>query len=261
MSRNKLVELRKAIRSNIKTVIDYISLNHIFRGNNISTYVPATTICMFCGSCSNNITKEHVIPRWIFEKDPHKFFDITLNGQSQTYNKTTVPACQRCNGELLSSLEYYVKELFRTVDLDNNRFSVDELQNLIRWLEIIDYKFQIVNITKKFLSPKNGQHIPYLKDFPLYMLLPNRNYSPSQVKSNIRQALRRISIKNKQRHLNSLVVFKTSNRGFHFFHTINDFIFLELPQFGIALFYFYIKTFEDENDCHKEAMKIIDEVY
>lgn len=215
---------------------------------------------MFCGS-ANNITREHVIPRWIFEKDPRKFFDITLNGHSQIYNKTTIPACQRCNAELLSSLERYVKELFRTVDLENSRFSIDELQNVILWLEIIDYKFQIVNITKKFLSPKNGQHIPYLKDFPLYMLLPNRNYSPSQIKSNIRRALKRISMKNKQRHLNSLVVFRTTNKSFHFFHTINDFIFLELPQYGIAFFYFYVKTFEDERQCYKEAMKIIDEVY
>src|SRR5690606_22847548 len=159
MAINKLIELRKAIRSNIKSVLDYISLNHITRESNKSTYIPAPTICMFCGS-SNSITREHVIPRWIFEKDPYKFFDITLNGQSQTYNKTTIPACQRCNGELLSSLERYIQELFRTVDLENSHFSLDELQNVITWLEIIDYKFQIVNITKKFLSPKNGQHIP-----------------------------------------------------------------------------------------------------
>lgn len=87
MCRNKLVELRTAIRSNIKIVIDYISLNHIVRGDNISTHVPAPSICMICGN-SNKITKEHVIPRWIFEKDPHKFFEITLNGQGKTYNKT-----------------------------------------------------------------------------------------------------------------------------------------------------------------------------
>ncbi|MBS7565311.1 hypothetical protein KHS38_12935 [Mucilaginibacter sp. Bleaf8] len=97
--------------------------------------------------------------------------------------------------------------------------------------------------------------------FPLYMLLPNKDYSPFQVLSAIRRSLRRLSIAKKYQHLNSLVVFKTTNKGFHFFHTLDDFIFLELPQYPIALFYFFNEEFETVKAAHDKAMSVIKKVY
>jgi hypothetical protein len=56
-------------------------------------------------------------------------------------------------------------------------------------------------------------------------------------------------------------VFKTSNKGFNFFHTIDEFIFLEFPIYQIALFYFFKQEFETTGDAHGAAMEIIRKVY
>jgi hypothetical protein len=258
MTEQKLSKLRVLLRYNAKDVMSYIVRNFIQRDQQGKAIkVIDAPICMFCGT-SKNITKEHVIPRWVFDKSTSAHFNITLNGQSQTYNKTTIPACNVCNAELLNALERYIQNLFvNGTDFD----FYNEHQHIIRWLELIDYKFHILNITKQFLSPREGNHIPYLKDFPLYMLLPNKDLSPSKVGSTIRKALLRLSIKDKSRKVNSLVIFKTTNKGYHFFHTLDDFIFIEIPQYGLAMFYFYNKEFMDIKEAHTAAMQIINKVY
>lgn len=258
--REPLTDLRIAVRSNIKSVTDFIDQNYIKRADDKAVVTTMQLVCMFCAS-PDKITKEHILPRWIFEKNTDRFFNIMLNGHSQTYNKSTIPACQKCNGELLNSLERNIQALFKHADPQNRPFTIEENKNLIRWLEIIDYKFHVMNISKRFLSPKKGEHIAYLKDFPLYMLLPNKNYSPSKALSEIRRTLYRISIKEKTEHINSLVIFKTHNKGDHFFHTLDEFIFMELPKYGIAIFYFFTRVFKTNEEAFKEAMKILKEVY
>jgi hypothetical protein len=259
MSEEPIVTLRKSVRSNIKLVMGFIGHNYIRREND-QAVKPNNPICMFCGSIGP-ITKEHIIPRWIFQNDTGRFFKITLNRQSQTYNKSTVPACQKCNSELLNHLERKIQSLFNGADPKQIPFSNEELQDLIRWLEIIDYKFHIMNISKHFLSPRDADHIPYLRDFPIYMLLPNKDYSPSKVLTEIRKTLYRLSVRDKQGRINSVVIFKTHNESDHFFHTLNDFIFLELAKYGIAIFYFYNRTFKNNADAYKAAMKLINKVY
>lgn len=260
-SRNEapLIQLRKLIRSNIKTVIAFVEQNYIRRENDRAV-TPDQPICMFCAS-NGQITKEHIIPRWIFRKDTKSFFNITLNGQSQTYNKSTIPACQKCNSDLLNFLELKIQLLFSSPDLQNKSFSKDGLEDLILWLELIDYKFHIMNISKQFLSPKGAEHIPYLRDFPLFMLLPNKDFSMSKVLKEIRSTLYRLSVKDKKDHINSVIIFKTKNKEDHFLHTLNEFIFLELPKYGLAIFYFYNRTFESNEAAYESAMKIIKEVY
>ncbi len=259
MPEKPIVKFRKLVRSNINQVIEFIDYNYIRRENDRAVK-PNSTICMFCGS-TGPITKEHIIPRWIFQNDTDRFFNITLNKQSQTYNQSTVPACQMCNSELLNHLERKMQSLFNGADPKQIPFSNPEVQDLIRWLEIIDYKFHVMNISKRFLSPKNAEHIPYLKDFPIYMLLPNKDYSPSKALTEIRKTLYRLSVRDKQEHINSVVIFKTHNKSDQFFHTLDDFIFLELAKYGIAIFYFYNRTFKNNEAAHKAAMKLIKEVY
>ncbi|WP_152542447.1 hypothetical protein [Pedobacter sp. V48] len=240
--------------------MSFIDENYILRVDGNAVEPTKDLICMFCASKAA-ITKEHIIPRWIFEKETDKFFNITLNGHDQTYNKSTIPACDRCNAELLNSLEKTIQTLFSSGNMTNNSYTLENGEDVIRWLEIIDYKFHIMNISKRFLSPKNGDHIPYLKDFPLYILLPNKDYSPYQVLTEIRSVLKRISVKRKVEKINSLVIFTTSNKSRHFFHTLNDFIFLELPKYQLALFYFYKREFDTPEEAHHAAMKIINKVY
>lgn len=259
MTDGPLIILRKSVRQNIKTVMDFIDQNYIRRENERAVK-PSSPICMFCGSVGP-ITKEHILPRWAFKNDTESFFNIKLNGQGQTYNKSTVPACQSCNSVLLNYLERKMQTVFSAADSANVPVNDQESQYLIRWLEIIDYKFHIMNISKRFLSPRNADHIPYLKDFPIYMLLPNEDYSPSKVLTEIRKTLYRLSIKDKSVSVNSLVVFKTSNNSDQFFHTLNEFIFLELARYNTAIFYFYNRIFKSNRVAYKAAMKIIREVY
>jgi len=260
MPDKQLISLRTAVRNNIGTVMGYIDRNYIKRVDGKAIGVMETPICMFCGT-TLHITKEHIIPRWIFEKDTIKFFNITLNGHEQTYNKTTISACQKCNTERLNAVERFIQFLFNNIDTKDISFSEEDSEYLIRWLEIIDYKFQVMNITKNFVSSKKGEYVPYLSDFPLYMLLQNKDYSPRKILTEIRSTLKRISVKDKSIHINSLVIFKTTNKGYHFFHTLNEFIFFELPKYGIAFFYFYTKTFKTPKAAFKEAIKVIEKAY
>ncbi|MDB5004393.1 MAG: hypothetical protein JWQ34_2618 [Mucilaginibacter sp.] len=251
---------RKAVRQNIKTVIDYIDRNYVLRENDKAITPSKDLICMFCGR-DQSITKEHIIPRWAFVKDTKAFFTVTLNGLHQTYNKATIPACSQCNSDLLNDQERLLQQLFTGRDVKKEPFYWDGIQEIIRWLELIDYKFQIYNITRRFRASKKVGKIDYLVDFPLYMLLPNKDYTPFQVLSAIRRSLKRLSVAKKHKHLNSLVVFKSINKGFHFFHTIDEYIFLELPQYQIALFYFFNEEFGTVKEAHNQAMSIIKKVY
>ena len=68
--------LRTTLRNNSKVIVDNIIENHIQRNKKVFSPVK---ICMFCGS-TNEITKEHVLPRWLFEKDTKRFFVTDVNG-------------------------------------------------------------------------------------------------------------------------------------------------------------------------------------
>lgn len=249
----KLQSLRTSVRKNSKTIIDNIIENHIQLNKKRNT---SSKVCMFCSSATN-ITKEHVLPRWVFEKDPDRFFVTDVNGLEQTYNRTTIHACVNCNSDLLNTLESYVSKLLDGIDVKKTTFSTEESENIIRWLEIIDYKFQILDVVRVFKKSKQAGYIPFLSDYPISVLRDSTNYSPSKVIAEIRRSQKRITIKRKDQNINSLVTFKTSNKSFHFFHQLNDFIFLELPKQQVAFFYFYHKTFANEVIAHEEAMKIM----
>ncbi|RDC66530.1 hypothetical protein [Adhaeribacter pallidiroseus] len=254
----KIKSLRILARKNSITIINHIKQTHIARASYNST--KAQDLCMFCSS-KNNLTKEHVIPRWTFENCTKRFFTTKINGLDQTYNKTTIPACSDCNNDRLSSLEKYINNLFLQNGPDQNYFSANELSNIIRWLEIIDFKFQVLNAKRVFTASKEKGFIPYLADFPLSVLRDNINYSPSKAVSELRRSQSRITKKSKSLNLNSLVVLKTLNKSFHFFHKMDEFIFIELPQFNLALFYFFKRTFLTIHEGQIEAMKIIEQAY
>lgn len=250
--------LRVKLRQNSKMVMDDVLTRHIPRIN--SKEKSKKEICIFCAS-AKNLTKEHVLPKWTFEKNTELFFITDINGREQTYNKTTIPACADCNNNVLASIESYIISLFKSVDLQKAFFSVEELQNIIRWLEIIEYKFQILEIRRKFTKSRYADYIPYLSDIPISVMRENISYSPDKAIAQIRIAQKRITVKSKKENQNSLVIFKTKNESFHFFHHLNDFIFLELPEYGIAMFYFYSRTFQDEKEAHDTAMEIMKSVY
>lgn len=135
---------------------------------------------------------------------------------------------------------------------------VEEWDNIIRRLEIIDYKFQVLDICKKFLAHKKAGYIPALADFSIAFM---RDMSVRSVTSKARLALKRISTKDKTKRANSLIVGRTIKKTFHYFHKSGQFIHLEIPTYNKAFFYFYEKEFSSDKIAKKEAMKIIKSVY
>jgi hypothetical protein len=248
------------VRQNAKNVLAYIGRNYIAQSDGQVINSVEMPLCMICAATAE-MTREHIIPRWLFLKRTDAFFTINLNGLNQTYNKATIPVCRRCNSELLNELERAVQQLLTKRDVEVDPFVAEETAVLIRWLELIDYKLQIYNISRKFKTSKTAGHIPLLEDIPLYLLLQNKNYSPFQVLTAIRRSLNRQAVAGKWNKLNSLVVFKTSNQGHNFLHTIDEFIFLEMPQYQIALFYFYNMEFDSVGEAHDQAMEILRKVY
>ncbi len=253
-----LTSIRTSARKNSQIIINHIVETKIARLTPHNTVT--VELCSFCGA-KDNLTKEHVIPKWTYEGSTKKFFTTNMNGLDQTYNKTTIPVCSECNNEKLSSLELYLTKAFSEINLPSEYFNNDDLSHIIRWLEIIDYKFQILNAKRIFLAHKEKGYIAGLADIPLSILRESVNYNPSKAVAEIRRSLKRLTIKDKSQHLNSLTIFKTKNKGFHFFHKMDDFIFIEIPQYKIAIFYFYKMTFKTLKSGQRATKKIIDQVY
>lgn len=254
----KLKNLRVQLRRNSKKIIDDVVNRNVLGSQSKTKF--EKEICAFCANTSN-LTKEHVIPRWVFENCTKKFFITNVNGIEQTYNKTTIPACANCNNDLLANIESEINSILTSTNLADSFYNLEKIQNIIRWLEIIEYKFQLLEFRRSFRKARSSEFIEYLKDIPLAIMREEIEFSPEKAIYQLRNALKRVTVKSKIKNLNSLVIFKTKNKSFHFFHSINDFIFIELPKFQIALFYFYSRTFENIENAKDEAIKIITKVY
>lgn len=243
----KLIELRKNIKNNQKNIIAALRSNQNFE------------ICIFCGT-TDNLTKEHVLPQWVYKKNPKKNFVTNTNGISQTYNRSVLPCCNKCNNDILGSLESTIQSAFNDTNLSVSHFSKNELELIVLWLEVIEYKFQVMDLRREFKKHKDSDYIPFLANIPIVML-HDLSLTPAKVFSNLRKALKKISIKSKKDSLNSLLIFKTKNPDFFFFHSVNNYIYLELPEFRISLFYFFEKKFSTHQEAHNESMKIITREY
>lgn len=254
----KLKNLRVHLRRNSKNIIDDVINRNVSRNQGNIKF--EKEICAFCATTSN-LTKEHVIPRWVFENCTKKFFTTNMNGIEQTYNKTTIPVCADCNNNLLAHIENQINSILTNTNLADSFYSLKQIQNIIRWLEIIEYKFQLLKFRRTFKKAKSSEFIEFLKDIPLAIMREEIEFSPEKAITQLRNAQKRVTIKSKVKNINSLVIFKTKNKNFHFFHNINDFIFIELPKFQVALFYFYSRDFENIEQAKDEATKIIAEVY
>jgi hypothetical protein len=85
--------------------------------------------------------------------------------------------------------------------------------------------------------------------------------TPHMVFNTIRRSRRVLVKKRKESKRNSLLIFNTSNPGYHFFHKVDEFIFIEMPQVKKAFFLFYQKKFSTHKIAYDECMAIIKEVY
>lgn len=244
----KLIKFRKKIRANQSQITSTIINNH------------SANLCIFCGTTSQ-LTREHVIPQWTYSHCVKRTFITTTNRTSQTYNKTTVPACGDCNSNLLGDLERTLKHEFEKIDVRKKSFSQETLELIILWLETLEYKFQILDLRRTLNRVQGSPYIPYLANMPISMFQGPLDTSPYKVFSNLRNSLRTLSKKSKIDRLNSLCVLHTKNPDFHFFHSTNNFIFIELAKYNVAFFYFYKQTFPNGEDAQKSAQEIVKREY
>jgi hypothetical protein len=247
---------RGIINRSRKQVVDHIAETFVNRENGRAKPVKGPGICFFCAAVGP-ATREHVLPRWAFDKDPREWFATTINGQSQSYDKSTVPCCQQCNNEVLNEIEKAVNIILSGRDVKINPLTDRELEAIITWFELIDYKFQVISIMRRFVAHKDHGFNEYLSDFPISVLDPAFDYSPNKVLQVLRIGMRRMGVKSKAKRLNSLIVFKTHNTSFYFFNKMDDFIFLEMPHKGVALFYFYKQKFESPEAARDAALEKI----
>jgi hypothetical protein len=217
-----------------------------------------TEICVLCGS-ESDITREHVIPQWAFESDQKKFIVNTKNNQSSNYIKMTIPACRTCNSELLGEFEDYIKRFL--LEKSGEDLTAYEIDCLIWWLQYLGFKLQLMDLRAHFLRYKGGDYIPYLSKIPVAMFWGDIDTTPGKVFKIIRKSRRALVKKRKSEKFNSLLVFATKNKSFYFFHKVNKFIFIEIPQVKKAFFLFFNKEFDEHATAYKECMEIVKKVY
>src|SRR6202008_4313232 len=88
----------KTLRVNLRKNASEISEN-VFERFHPAGINFGDEICVFCKSRSN-LTKEHVIPRWVFQRNVGDKFVSSVNRQTQSYNKAVIPACTLCNSSI-----------------------------------------------------------------------------------------------------------------------------------------------------------------
>lgn len=238
--------LRKRVKHSQKKVMDCIIVDH------------NADICVLCGS-SDDITREHTIPQWAFESNTEKSLINKKNNQSTHYIKATVPACRVCNSDLLGVFEYNLKKFL--TEKRGEELTDYEYDCIIWWLQYMGFKLQLMDLRNRFLRYKGGDYIPFLANFPVAMFWGNVDTTPGDVFRIIRKSRRNLMSKWKDKKHNSLMVFETSNKSFHFFHKVDEFIFIEMPQVKKAFFFFFNKEFDSHDLAHEECMKIIEKCY
>lgn len=112
--------------------------------------------CFLCGvDISENITDEHIFPRWLQKK--YNLWNETiflLNGTQMPYRQLRIPCCQSCNGEHLSQLEGRIS---RAVELGYEEFIKLNEDDIFYWSAKLMY-----GLFFKELSLNLDRRNPYL---------------------------------------------------------------------------------------------------
>lgn len=247
----------QTIRVNLRMYGPRITKDVFFRFHPITEIRPAE-ICVFCGSTAN-LTREHVIPKWVFSGDVNLKYISAINRQTQTYNKTVIPACSICNNSILGIIESQIKEII-TKHIFLKEQGEQSASNIMRWLELLDYKTQIYDCRRLYLKYLNDDYDSQWGIFPLAMMRHFNELKPFGPFDYLRSTQRRITIKEKNSRINSFVIFRPKKPHFDFFVKPTEYIYISFSMTNIAFFYFFKKNFLDYSDAIKEALFIIRKV-
>lgn len=231
----------------------------VFKRYHPTTKNAKDEICVFCYSTSK-ITKEHILPKWMFEKNTEISFISSVNRQTQTYNKAVIPTCSVCNNSILSHIENHIIKVIEGLEA-YEIYNNDDLCNIIRWLEILDYKLQVYDCRRKYIKYGNSEYDHDWGTMPVAWLRHLIDLNPFKVLEYLRSSQRRITVKAKTTRISSLVIFDTSKPQFIFFSQPNEYIFVSFPMYKIALFYFLRKKHEHYMEAYNEALYLMHKVF
>lgn len=242
----KFTKLREEIRT-----------SHMYVMNNIYLDT-AVDLCFFCGT-PKHLTKEHVIPKWTFKNDSEISFNTTANGLGHKFIGATIPACNSCNSLYLSSIEYRLKWLLENVN--HNDFYNEDIDLVIWWLQCISYKLQVFDFRKKIIKPKGMDFSKEASELPLALFRQDGKVDELNTFFQLDVTRFELTKKLKPQIRNSLVLYKTTNKENHFFHKVDDFIFVEIAHIGYAFFLFFNIMFPNKSDASTLSKEIINEYY
>ncbi len=245
----KFSSLRVKLRQNGIGIIEDIKNTYY------SEPVKPLKTCVFCRS-SSNITKEHVIPKWLFEKKSKTKFISSVNHQAQTYNNSVIPTCDICNNSILAHIEAHTIETIRRL-ANSKDYYYEDLSDIIRWLEILDYKLQVFDCCRKYIKDGNSAFDPNWGVLPLAVMRHFYEFKPYRAYDYLRSSQIRIIVKAKLDRTNSLVVLSSKVPHFNFFVLPHEYIFVSVPIGNIAFFYFLRKEFDHHREAEKEAVDLV----
>jgi hypothetical protein len=248
----------KTLRVNLRKYGSEIS-EDVFERFHPATMNVGDEICVFCMSTSK-LTKEHVIPKWLFEKEGKESVVFSsVNRRTQSYNKFVIPACSECNNTILAEIEKLIIKIVENMEIDN-RLTDDDLSNIIRWLEILDYKFQVYDCRRRYIKYGNSEYDPHWGDLPVSVMRHFIDMNPFKALDYIRRSQHRITVKSKSDRIDSLVIFWTTRPHLNFFSQPDEYVYVSFPMVKISMFYFLRKKFEDRNDAAEQARYYIENV-
>jgi hypothetical protein len=245
--------LRVNLRRHGKTIADDVVRRHHPIGVDSKN-----EICIFCNS-SSNITKEHVLPKWVVGDELLNTMTSSVNKQQVIYNRAVVPACSQCNNSILAFIENYIIKIVHYMETAND-CSNEHIHNIIRWLEILDYKFQVLDCRRKYIKYGNLEYDRDWGIIPVSMMRHFFNMRPWKGYDWLRVSQRRITVKRRSENINSFVIIKPRLPHFYFFHQPNQYIYISFPMCRVAFFYFFKKSFEFYEHAGAEALDIIKKV-
>ena len=186
--------------------------------------------CIICGT-DKNITKEHLLPKWVFENDVKKSFFISPEDTLYSYRLSYLPCCKACNSSVLGNFEHHIREILKR---ENKNFTISEKEDIIFWIKYLDFKFKIFGVEKACHRNTKSKSNIGLWDKP---------------KNNPKNFF--YDLFDLPATTNSLIISEPKQKNFDFFYWKDHYFSITLPQCNVSIIYFFTNKIENiEEFCN-----------
>lgn len=186
--------------------------------------------CIICGT-DKNITKEHLLPKWVFENDVKKSFFISPEDTLYSYRLSYLPCCKTCNSSVLGNFEHRIREILKR---ENKNFTISEKEDIIFWIKYLDFKFKIFGVEKACHRNTKSKSNIGLWDKP---------------KNNPKNFF--YDLFDLPATTNSLIISEPKQKNFDFFYWKDHYFSITLPQCNVSIIYFFTNKIENiEEFCN-----------